>query len=888
MTDAELLRLEASELRIEAEAEARTHDDDEQSMPIDSDMHVETERNELEITLAPHDSSPDLFHHLEQVQFIDTSDERQPEAILEQTEEAKPEMEVINNFEVDIPDAQLHEVDSETEIDASNHLRSQQDSEETHEIESRLGAVDHPEAKLSEVAQCSPKSDVHTEAGLESDIEVKTNAQVELNLEHSNNLEVDIESGPSVATSKEIEIDSTSMNNVDSVAISENEVVSELVLHASTNHDTAIKQSPSEVSSLYGQAQQSSPLRNRALISTMDLELPIVEFDERAVVGEGESNFSPPTEAQAIHVSSEVTMPEIDMFEIIPSKRSDMHKTETTFEGARADARSAGSVLADARLSAFDLLNDGEETLRFDSQDLGTGAKPVKSDACSVVEREDLGQGLGESDNNLNDSDEEGDSSTMLEDEANDPDRLRNHDGNVTADYSNLLGRVPAEQQLLDDGEETSEETVRMEEDQTDDFLQDEIEVDERPESADPEMSVLNESQEGKQDFDTSTADEITSAQIDEETTTVKVQLNDDDTMYLQDFVLRAHASKVDRTAKRLSNSNKRDSNAVKEALASPDRPALHELDTNSPLNSPLQEIVSPTKEFKSSSNEVYLPSPLNRSRSVSDDGKIDATNHVTPSRRSGRDHFPKEAPAIFLAIPQQLSVRRADGTERFVLKRSEAQEVAAVTRGNTRRNKGSSLSVRSMLIKINDPLLAEDLLPETFETPAKLRNKAVTWNPQLVAFETAPAPVFEEPVDAASKASQFRAERARARALVEINGTPGRPRTLKRKTPVSMDDLVADQALSEPQTAQTVDALISAKQTRLPIVALPALPAPTTTAPAIPGLAVGTSVTSAVRLAGAGSGKENVPTTEKEGQKTKSRRRSMLPARKTRSAAPV
>ena len=126
-------------------------------------------------------------------------------------------------------------------------------------------------------------------------------------------------------------------------------------------------------------------------------------------------------------------------------------------------------------------------------------------------------------------------------------------------------------------------------------------------------------------------------------------------------------------------------------------------------------------------------------------------------------------------------------------LKRSEAQELANATRNNTKRNKGTAVPVRSMLVKLKKDDGTESLASAAIQE-RKNGSKAVSWNDNLVSFfEQIEAGDVDAATDATatasealsdmqsskpadtSKPSKLRTTR-RAKTLGAMNGTPAKP----------------------------------------------------------------------------------------------------------------
>ena len=223
-----------------------------------------------------------------------------------------------------------------------------------------------------------------------------------------------------------------------------------------------------------------------------------------------------------------------------------------------------------------------------------------------------------------------------------------------------------------------------------------------------------------------------------------------DDTSMLKEFLNRAQAKKAAKT------------------------PGLTALDLPKPQISPRR---SPRKALGShSGNDLSAQKPRNvPNRPGTPPGKpqVDAVDsddgeeisaEITSCRRSTRTRLPAPIKGI-PGAPSFIPVRRADGTDPVVLQKSQAQELAMVTRANTRRNKGQS----------KPPLLAlQDISAESAEiassTTFKRRtasSKTVGWAEQLASYQDA------------KEAEELEPKVRRMRGLgATKNGTPAPKRT--------------------------------------------------------------------------------------------------------------
>jgi hypothetical protein len=181
----------------------------------------------------------------------------------------------------------------------------------------------------------------------------------------------------------------------------------------------------------------------------------------------------------------------------------------------------------------------------------------------------------------------------------------------------------------------------------------------------------------------------------------------DDDTAILKDFLTRAaanKANKVETIARRTSLINRRDSGAVRHALASPRR-ILEDKDTNSPSKYDNDVTFDITQTLTVDADQHP---PLSPNRNQADAEDNEDANESKSSRRSTRARKSRlPAPASVAASqppqgPKSIAVRRADGTEPIVLKRTEAQELGLLTRSNTRKNKQGAFAVSVKLFSLN------------------------------------------------------------------------------------------------------------------------------------------------------------------------------------------
>lgn len=223
-----------------------------------------------------------------------------------------------------------------------------------------------------------------------------------------------------------------------------------------------------------------------------------------------------------------------------------------------------------------------------------------------------------------------------------------------------------------------------------------------------------------------------------------------DDTNMLRDFLNRAQASKAAKT------------------------PILSPLDAPKPQTSPRR---SPRKALGSHKGPAKSPQNIgdvaNRPGTPPGISKVDVDsdeaeeNAATPTscRRSTRTRLPapsKPPPGA----PSFIPVRRADGTDPVVLQKSQAQELAMVTRANTRRNKGQS---KPPLLALKD--LPADLAEETNMMRQRANNeKSVGWAETLASYQ--------DSKEKSEDLEEIKPKVRRMRGLGATNGTPAPKKT--------------------------------------------------------------------------------------------------------------
>lgn len=286
--------------------------------------------------------------------------------------------------------------------------------------------------------------------------------------------------------------------------------------------------------------------------------------------------------------------------------------------------------------------------------------------------------------------------------------------------------------------------------------------------------------------------------------------LDGEDAALLSEFLSRAQAKRAANAA--MAGEDKSDARQKKEEqmLSSPavqSRRALEELDVNSP--SIKQSTSTPVKAEK-------LPESPDAA------GPIDDVNQSSPTvarRRSSRTKPTERTRSLRPAVPNQIPVRRANGTEFVFLQRTEAQELALATRKNTRRNKGNALLPRYLL----QAIVKQERKDETTQPFAQIEGKdesrpsrkratgpkQVCWKEdQLVEYapEKRSSPATESPSPGKKKSSSSRREESRSTS-VTTHALPATPSKKVRRINMATSSTSVDgttRATSKPMPVGT------------------------------------------------------------------------------------
>ncbi|KAH8725157.1 hypothetical protein GQ44DRAFT_759855 [Phaeosphaeriaceae sp. PMI808] len=313
---------------------------------------------------------------------------------------------------------------------------------------------------------------------------------------------------------------------------------------------------------------------------------------------------------------------------------------------------------------------------------------------------------------------------------------------------------------------------------------------------------------------------------IDDATMTIAL---DDDTALLKDFLNRAAASKAEKAAvsthRRESLRNRRDSDVIRHALASP-RKALEEKDPNSPAKYDTELTLDLSQTLTLNMDSNALASPLTDQSEHEDPTDEKSSRGSRRSSRTKKSRLPAPA-SVAQAQTSKIAIRRTDGNEHVVLKKSDAQEMATLTRANTRKNKQGAFGVTVRLMKLAAD--AANLPPLDDSTKELVVGKNIRWDEQLTYYQENPETVAERESlatpdelsmpDAASTPSakpkskiskNSTPKMRRVRGLGTVNGTPGK--TLLAQAPllseavpqVKESTAVPAQQLPRPKASKT------------------------------------------------------------------------------------
>ncbi|KAF3006785.1 hypothetical protein E8E13_010265 [Curvularia kusanoi] len=329
----------------------------------------------------------------------------------------------------------------------------------------------------------------------------------------------------------------------------------------------------------------------------------------------------------------------------------------------------------------------------------------------------------------------------------------------------------------------------------------------------------------------------------------------DDDTALLKSFLSRAAASKAERSAiitRRSSLENRRDSDIVRHALASPRR-ALEEKDPNSPTKIDNEATLDVMDAAVTDAAAEESASP---SVEQAEGDELTEAKAEKGSRRSSRTKKSRLPAPATTTQPQtnKIAIRRADGTDPVILKKTDAQELALITRNNTRKNKQGAFMVSLRLLKLQ----AEAILSPTVdldadaERPPVPGRRGIRWDETLAYYQehadsivaqqaeaeslatpdelSLPGPTAAKKSKAKTPADKNSTPKVRrVRGLGTANGTPGKGLLSSGSLlPDAVQEEKAAAAASQPEPAPPAKSIPKPKAAKkLPVPSAPATAKP-------------------------------------------------------------
>lgn len=293
---------------------------------------------------------------------------------------------------------------------------------------------------------------------------------------------------------------------------------------------------------------------------------------------------------------------------------------------------------------------------------------------------------------------------------------------------------------------------------------------------------------------ETAPAEEIISAE--QESTLVRSalrsSLDGDDAEVLNNFLSKAKAKRAAKAAMAAQEqTTTEEKTAQEEEVAIPNLPtprsrrALGELDANSPSPSP-QKVASARKAEDASGSPVSKEAVPKEDKAKNAPQQEQQPSSPTATRRSTRTRTPRAPPKSNIPTPQNtLSLRRAKGNEFVFLQRTEAQELALVTRKNTKNNKGNSVLPKYTLQTLSKGQGSAEASPSSDSSSGSERSgsgKRVCWNDaRLVEYEDG-----EEPQPAASVSPEPAEELSDSITRAGPDANANKKAGEKQKTPSS------------------------------------------------------------------------------------------------------
>lgn len=231
-----------------------------------------------------------------------------------------------------------------------------------------------------------------------------------------------------------------------------------------------------------------------------------------------------------------------------------------------------------------------------------------------------------------------------------------------------------------------------------------------------------------------------------------------DDTTVLKDFL---HRAQVKKAAREVPNSSAppTEFQAQMSPRRSPRKVQEHTADNES--------TVFPRKSASAVSLWPGTP-PQKYSKSEIEDGDgEDATTEPTSYRRSTRSRLPAPSKTP-VGPPSFIPLRRGDGTDPIILPKTPAQDLAVVTRTNTRRNKGQAKPPVQALQELPAESPQKQASVAEKQQRERAGKKVVSWAGKLACYQDSKSNVDEAD-------EQQRPRMRRVRGLGTVNGTPAK-----------------------------------------------------------------------------------------------------------------
>jgi hypothetical protein len=262
---------------------------------------------------------------------------------------------------------------------------------------------------------------------------------------------------------------------------------------------------------------------------------------------------------------------------------------------------------------------------------------------------------------------------------------------------------------------------------------------------------------------------------------------HNDDTDMLLNFLTRV---KADKAAKAQKSSPK--PRRKRSLPHSPLRLPLGDMDTNL---SPSPKKPTDAPDF----DAIILPESPSKSKRTKGSSPVKTLDEDTldlnkPIRRSGRTRLPVKKDTVVPGGPSFIPVRRLgqDVDTTVTLKRTADKELAALTRVNTRKNKGGAVSALEVLAKKEaekeDPVMRQKMLKEAFDEKAEKaarknkKGRNVAWAAELARFQSIEEKEPEKELLEEKKKPVRVGVRSKIALGMAMNGTPAPKRRGRAK----------------------------------------------------------------------------------------------------------